>query len=104
MNKKLLQEDIMKIITLVITAVLFISLTFIPAHAETLEQAYSLFYKGDRAEAISMIEGYVKDNPEPQAYYFLGYAYYEMQDMDKSREYFIKAYKMKSFYSPIPEK
>ena len=93
----------MKIITLVITAVLLISLSFIPVLAETLEQAYSLFYKGERAEAISLIEDYVKGNPAPQAYYFLGYAYYEMQEMDKSREYFTKAYKMKSFYSPIPE-
>jgi len=93
----------MKIITFVITAFLFISLSFIPVHAETLEQAYSLFYKGDKAEAISMIEDYVKDNPEPQAFYFLGYAYYEMQEMDKSRESFTKAYKMKSFFSPIPE-
>jgi len=93
----------MKIITIVITAFLFISLSFIPVHAETLEQAYSLFYKGDKAEAISMIEDYVKDNPEPQAFYFLGYAYYEMQEMDKSRESFTKAYKMKSFFSPIPE-
>ncbi len=93
----------MKIITFVITAFLFISLSFIPVHAETLEQAYSLFYKGDKAEAISIIEDYVKDNPEPQAFYFLGYAYYEMQEMDKSRESFTKAYKMKSFFSPIPE-
>ena len=93
----------MKIITLVITAFLCISLSFIPAHAETLEQTYSLYYKGDKADAISIIEDYVKDNPEPQAYYFLGYAYYEMQEMDKSREYFTKAYRMKSFYSPIPE-
>ena len=93
----------MKIITFVITAFLFISLSFIPVHAKTLEQAYSLFYKGDKAEAISMIEDYVKDNPEPQAFYFLGYAYYEMQEMDKSRESFTKAYKMKSFFSPIPE-
>jgi len=94
----------MKIITFVIAAFLLISLSFIPVHAETLEQAYSLYYKGEKAEAISIIESYVKDNPEPQAYYFLGYAYYEMQEMDKSREYFTKAYKMKSFFSPIPEK
>jgi len=85
------------------TAFLLISLSFIPLHAETLEEAYSLYYKGDKADAISMIEDYVKVNPEPKAYYFLGYAYYELQKMDKSREYFTKAYKMKSFYSPIPE-
>ena len=94
----------MKIVTLVLAVVVLISLSFVAVHAENLEQAYSLYYKGDKAEAISMIEDYVKMNPEPQAYYFLGYAYYEMQEMEKSREYFTKAYKMKSFYSPIPEK
>jgi len=93
----------MKIITLVITTFLLLSLSFIPVHAETLEQAYSLYYKGEKADAVSMIEDYVKDKPDPQAYYFLGYAYYEMKEMDKSREYFTKAYKMKSFYSPIPK-
>ncbi len=93
----------MKILTLVITAILCISLSFIPAHADMVGQAYSLYYKGDKAEAISMIEDYVRDNPGPQAYYFLGYAYYEMQEMEKSREYFTKAYRMKSFYSPVPK-
>ena len=93
----------MKIMTLVIAVLLLLSLSFVPVQAETLKEAYSLYYKGEKAEAISIIEDYVKDNPEPKAYYFLGYAYYEMQEMDKSREYFTKAYKMKSFYSPIPE-
>ncbi len=93
----------MKILTFVIAVLLLISLSFVPVQAESLKQAYSLYYKGEKAEAISMIEDYVRDNPEPQAYYFLGYAYYELQEMDKSREYFTKAYKMKSFYSPIPE-
>jgi TolA-binding protein len=93
----------MKILILGAAAFLFIFLTMIPVCAETLEEAYSLYYKGDKADAISMIEDYVRDNPEPKAYYFLGYAYYEMQEMDKSREYFTKAYKMKSFFSPIPE-
>ncbi|UCH80163.1 MAG: tetratricopeptide repeat protein [Nitrospiraceae bacterium] len=93
----------MKIMTMVIAVLLLLSLSFVPVQAETLKEAYSLYYKGEKAEAISIIEDYVKDNPEPKAYYFLGYAYYEMQEMDKSREYFTKAYKMKSFYSPMPE-
>lgn len=93
----------MKIITLALSALLLICISFAPVQAESLEKAYSLYYKGEKAEAISMIEDYVKVNPDPQAYYFLGYAYYEMKDMDKSREYFTKAYKMKSFYSPIPK-
>jgi TolA-binding protein len=42
--------------------------------------------------------------PDVNALYFLGYAYYEMKDMDKAQQYFDEAYRLKSFYSPMKEK
>jgi len=68
-----------------------------------LSQAYSLYYKGKVNEAIQMMEDYVAEYPDPGAYYFLGYAYYELKDLEKAREYFDEAYRLRSFYSPMGE-
>lgn len=87
------------IVTVVLSLLLF---SVCWANEAALEKAYSLYYKGDREAAISMAEAYVEDSPDANAFYFLGYAYYEMQEMDKAREYFDEAYSMKSFFSPMP--
>lgn len=92
----------MKFITL-ISAVLILLMSFSLCLAQeaSLEEAYSLYHKGEKEKAIAIMEDYVEDNPDPGVLYFLGYAYYEMKQMDKSREYFTKAYKSKDFFSPI---
>jgi TolA-binding protein len=89
-------------LALVILCFIFSSLSW--AQKTPLEQAYSLYYKGDKVAAIEVVEDYIKDNREPNAYYFLGYAYYEMQQMDKAREYFSEAFKLRDFYSPMEKK
>ncbi len=69
-----------------------------------VEQAYNLFYQGKSDQAIELIEDYVKDSPDASAHYFLGYAYYEKNEVDKAMEYFSKSFKLKSFYSPMEPK
>ena len=83
---------------------LLVSISYCRADEAALKEAYSLYYKGQKQAAVKVIEEYVKENPDPGAYYFLGYAYYEMKDMNKSREYFSESFRLKSFYSPIPPK
>jgi tetratricopeptide (TPR) repeat protein len=97
-------EVIMKIITLVF-AVLFLLMSFslCLAQEEPLKEAYSLYYKGEKDRAITIMEDYAEDNPDPGVLYFLGYAYYEMKQMDKAREYFTKAYKHRDFFSPMAD-
>lgn len=92
----------MKVITLFL-AVLFLimSASLCWAQNTNLKKAYSLYYKGEKTEAIEMMEDYVENNPDADVFYFLGYAYYEMQQMDKAREYFTEAYKQKDFFSPM---
>jgi tetratricopeptide (TPR) repeat protein len=92
----------MKVITLFF-AVLFLLMSFsiCPAQEVSLQEAYALYYKGEKDRAISAMEDYAADNPDPGVLYFLGYAYYEMQQMEKAREYFTKAYKHKDFFSPM---
>ena len=91
----------MKVRVLVLIIVSLVTVSFCWANEITVTKAYSLFYKGDIEAAINMMEDYVQENPDPKAYYFLGYAYYEMKDIEKSRKYFSEAYRLKSFYSPM---
>ncbi|UCD35712.1 MAG: tetratricopeptide repeat protein [Nitrospiraceae bacterium] len=92
----------MRVLVLVLTIAVLSILS--PAFAEEsgVKRAYDLYYRGDKEAAITMMEEYVRDNPDPGALYFLGYAYYEKKDMEKAREYFTKSYSMKDFYSPMP--
>ncbi len=92
----------MKVIILSLTVlILLASVSLCLAQEIPLEKAYSLYYKGKKDTAVKMMEDYVKDHPDARAFYFLGYAYYEMKQFDKAREYFTKAYKQDSFYSPM---
>ncbi len=92
----------MKISVLVVIFLSLLLFSVCWANEASLERAYSLYYKGDKEAAISMVEAYVEDSPDANAFYFLGYAYYEMHEMDKAREYFNEAYRLKSFFSPMP--
>lgn len=91
----------MRVLFLVLTLAVLAVLS--PAIAEDggIKKAYDLYYSGEKEAAITMMEEYVRDNPDPGVLYFLGYAYYEKQDMEKAREYFTKSYSMKDFYSPM---
>ncbi len=90
----------MKILIFAVAALIVLS--SLPGFADEVpvNEAYSLYYSGQQDEAIRMMEDYIIDHPDPAAYYFLGYAYYEMKDMEKASEYFDEAFRLKSFYSP----
>ena len=94
----------MKFIVSVVAVLCLVSFSLCLANESSLEQAYSLYYKGEKEAAISMIEDYVRETPDVKALYFLGYAYYEMQNMERAREYFDEAFRLKSFYSPMESK
>ena len=68
-----------------------------------IDEARSLFYKGQKQEAITMMEDYAGSNPSPEVFYFLGYAYYEMEQFEKASRYFNDAFSREPFYSPIPD-
>jgi tetratricopeptide (TPR) repeat protein len=91
----------MKISILVLSVLLTVSLSLCWANNSDVEKAYNLLYQGKVDTAIEFMEVYVNERPNAEAYYFLGYAYYEKKQMDKANEYFSKAFKLKSFYSPM---
>lgn len=94
----------MKVIVLALIIVSFLAVPICLANEVGVKEAYSLYYKGDKETAIKMMEDYVQEKPDPGVFYFLGYAYYEMKQMDKANEYFSEAFRLKDFYSPMPSK
>jgi tetratricopeptide (TPR) repeat protein len=93
----------MKFISLILMIMIVLTSSVSMAQQAPLEKAYSLYYEGETEAAIELMEDFVRDNPDPGALYFLGYAYYELQDMEKAGEYFNRAFKAESFYSPMEE-
>ncbi len=91
----------MRVIAFILVILLISTISLCWAQEASLEKAYSLYYKGEKESAIRMMEEYVSENPEPAAFYFLGYAYYEMKKMDIAAKYFNEAFVRSPFYSPL---
>jgi TolA-binding protein len=91
----------MKISILALSVLLAVSLSLCWANNSDVEKAYNLLYQGKIDTAIELMEEYVIESPNAEAYYFLGYAYYEKKQMNRANEYFSKAFKLRSFYSPM---
>ena len=89
------------IILLVIITVL-VSFSPCMANDVSLDNAYSYYFDGNMPEAINIMKEYVKENPDPRILYFIGYAYYEMKDMESARRYFEEAYLIDPDFTPIP--
>ena len=90
----------MKILAMILV-ILSLSFSLCWAQKTPIEKAYSYYFQGKMDEAIRIMKEEAGQNPDPQTYYFIGYAYYKMKKMDLAREYFDKAYQMKSFYAPV---
>jgi tetratricopeptide (TPR) repeat protein len=62
------------------------------AYDETYEKAMKHFKSREYKRAIPYLENYVVQKPDPAAYYMLGYAYYQLRNFDRSKDYFDQAY------------
>ncbi len=94
----------MRIFAIVLAIIFIIPFSLCEAQKTSVEKAYSLYHNGEKEAAVQMMEDHIKNNPDPEAFYFLGYAYYEMKKMDKAAKYFNEAFIKSPFYSPIPKK
>ncbi len=93
----------------------FMMLLLLPAGAwaETLfdekaadtqfQNGLNFHYQGQYQQAIQHFEAATMINPDdPRPYYFLGYAYYQLRNMQKAQEAFEQAYQTNPDYSPQP--
>ncbi|MBI5848472.1 MAG: DUF2059 domain-containing protein [Nitrospirae bacterium] len=62
------------------------------AYDETYEKAMKHFKAREYKRAIPYLENYVVLKPDPAVYYLLGYAYYELRNFERSKDYFDQAY------------
>ncbi len=72
---------------------LFVVSDTILAQKDT-EYATALKYYNSKnyKEAVEHLRDYVKKNPDPAAYFLIGYALYELRRFDEATEYFNEAY------------
>ena len=90
----------MKIICVLTLLLLFVSVSVCTANDSPVKKAYSLYYQGKKQAAIQLMKDYVKGYPDPKAFYFLGYAFYEQNDMRTAFKYFQDAYLINPDVSP----
>jgi TolA-binding protein len=64
------------------------------------DKALKYYNSGKYKEAAMLLKEYVKKNPEPPAYYRIGYALYELGKYDEATEYFKAAYLIDPTFSP----
>lgn len=62
------------------------------AYDAAYEKAFRHFRSREYRSAVPHLEDYVSRQPDPAAYYMLGFAYYQLRDFEKSRENFDQAY------------
>ncbi len=85
-------------ILLIIITLLTVSIIF--ADVVNYEEAISMYKKGDYKKASELFKKYVKQKPDPCAYYLLGYSYYKMKKYSEAAKYFNDAYIIEPSLSP----
>ncbi len=58
------------------------------------------YNSGKFTDAVTILKEYIKKNPQPSAYYLLGYALYELGNYDEANEYFKETYFIDPTFSP----
>lgn len=62
------------------------------------------YFQNQYPAAIQEFEEALGFNPDDaRSYYFIGYAYYRLGEMEKAQEAFDQAYQLNPQYSPIPK-
>ena len=67
------------------------------------QKGLRFYYEDQHRKAMRELETAIMINPDDvRAFYFLGYTYYRLRDMQKAQEAFDQAYRMNPEYSPLP--
>ncbi|NOY63828.1 MAG: tetratricopeptide repeat protein [Nitrospirae bacterium] len=93
----------MRIIALLLTLLLFSSITIVDLHAQTsgdYERALKLYKDKRFSDAAEILQRYIQEKPTPSAYYLLGYALYKMGKHSEAMKYFKEAYLLDPDFKP----
>ena len=68
------------------------------------QKGLQYYFQNHYPTAIPEFQEAVRINPDDaRSYYFLGYSYYRLGEMEKAQEAFDQAYQLNPQYSPIPK-
>jgi tetratricopeptide (TPR) repeat protein len=90
-----------KTITIVLMLLFMFSASICGANEEMVDKAYYFYNKGMMHDAIEVMKEASGDNPTAGQLYFIGYAYYKLQDFKNARKYFDMSYKVNSDFDPM---
>jgi tetratricopeptide (TPR) repeat protein len=98
------EGGVMKKVSLVI--IMFIAWSVLPGaiFADSdfgYETALKYYSKGEYEEALKRLDAYVKEKPDPAAYYLIGYSLYELGRFAEADENFNQAYLIDPAFSPV---
>lgn len=80
---------------------LLLSTSICVADEDMIRKAYSYYNRGMMVEAIEIMKEASAEDPTPGQLYFIGYAYYKLQDFKNARKYFDKAYNINKEHNPM---
>jgi TolA-binding protein len=64
------------------------------------DEAMKAYSRGDYAQVVNDLKGYVAEHPEARAYYVLGYASYALKQNREAAGYFKQAYLIDPGFDP----
>jgi len=80
-------------------AILLLS-SFVLAQDDSFQKGLSAYMKGDYSSAVTYFKEHVARVPDAEAYYFLGYASYELGLTKDAEDYFREAYLIDPNFTP----
>jgi len=86
---------------LVIGSVILFLFSTVMAQENSYNKALISYAKKDYRTAAKYFREYIEKNPDPAAYYLLGYALYKMKRHAESARYFKEAYVLDPNISPL---
>jgi TolA-binding protein len=82
------------------TAILLLY-SFVSAEDDSFERGLSSYMKRDYSSAVAYFKEHVARMPDAEAYYFLGYASYELGQTKDAAGYFREAYLIDPNFTPM---
>ncbi len=90
-----------RVLILMIAFVMVFGVSLVSAQTEDLyKSAIQHYRKGNFHKAEELLREYVKEVPDAEAYYLLGYCLYKQKRFDEASKYFKEAYLIDPNFSP----
>ncbi len=88
-----------KIFLAIVSFIFLVSMAFAQT-TDLYKSAIEQYRKGNFQKAEQLLKEYVKEVPDAEAYYLLGYCLYKQKKFDEANVYFREAYLIDPNFSP----